>query len=131
MPRHGTLNDRQPPDPDPDPRVLNGDQASDVLDALSSATARHILLALYDAPRPMSEVAEEVDTSVQNAKYHLDNLERADLVEVADTWYSSKGAEMDVYAPASGPLVLFAGESDGGGTTDIAGNEGPNAVPRP
>jgi hypothetical protein len=53
-----------------------------------------------------------VDTSLQNAQYHLGNLEDAGLIEVADTVYSEKGREMNRYAPADRPLVVFAGREE-------------------
>ncbi|QLH82548.1 ArsR/SmtB family transcription factor [Halosimplex pelagicum] len=84
--------------------------AEEVFDALGSETARSLLLELHDEPRPASELAEAVDTSVQNAQYHLTKLVAADLVEGVDTWYSESGSEMTVYAPADESLVLFAGE---------------------
>lgn len=97
-------------DVESDPEVLDLDQAGDALDALSSETARAVLTALYESPSPVSEIAKQVDTSLQNVEYHLGRLEDAGLVEAADTWYSSRGREMDVYAPTSAPLVLFAGD---------------------
>ncbi|WP_436909596.1 ArsR/SmtB family transcription factor [Halosimplex marinum] len=84
--------------------------ADEVFDALGSETARSLLLALHEEPRPASDLAEAVDTSVQNVQYHLTKLEAADLVEGVDTWYSESGSEMTVYAPADESLVLFAGE---------------------
>ncbi|MFC7135949.1 ArsR/SmtB family transcription factor [Halobaculum litoreum] len=96
---------------DRDPRVIgvDGDDADAVLAALSSETARAILSTLHDSPGPASDVADRVDTSLQNAQYHLKRLREAGVVEVTDTVYSQKGREMDVYAPADGPLVLVAG----------------------
>lgn len=79
---------------------------------LASSTARDILLALYDEPAPASVVADQIDSSIQNVQYHLDRLKAADLVEVVDTWYSSKGIEMDVLAPANEPLVITAGDAE-------------------
>ncbi|QZY01019.1 winged helix-turn-helix domain-containing protein [Halobaculum rubrum] len=105
-------------DGDRDPRVIgvDGDDADDVLAALSSDTARAILSALHDSPGPASDVADRVDTSLQNTQYHLKRLREAGVVEVVDTAYSQKGREMDVYAPADGPLVLVAGpESEASG----------------
>lgn len=84
--------------------------AEEVFDALGSETARTLLLELHEEPRPASELAEAVDTSVQNVQYHLTKLVAADLVEGVDTWYSESGSEMTVYAPADESLVLFAGE---------------------
>jgi len=89
---------------------IREDAADEVFEALSSGTAREILAALYEDPDTASSVADRVDTSLQNASYHLEKLVDADLVEVADTWYSEQGREMKVYAPASDSLVLFASD---------------------
>lgn len=99
---------------EPDPRVigLDSDDASDLLAALSAGTARDLLAALHDEPATPSALAQRVDTSLQNAQYHLRKLEDADLIEVIDTCYSAKGREMSVYAPADRPLVVFAGRED-------------------
>jgi DNA-binding transcriptional ArsR family regulator len=96
-----------------DPRVveLEGEDADAVFGALSSATARRIVAYLHEEPRTQSDLAEAVDTSVQNVRYHLDKLEAAGLVEVVDTWYSSRGNEMKVYAPADGALIVSGDES--------------------
>ncbi|MDG5778870.1 helix-turn-helix domain-containing protein [Haloarculaceae archaeon H-GB2-1] len=96
------------------PRVVGVDSedADELLAALSSGTARRILSELHDEPVPPSKLAERVDTSLQNAQYHLENLEDAGAVEVVDTVYSEKGREMDVYAPADRPLVIYAGDEE-------------------
>lgn len=95
-----------------EPRLVDLDEAAadEVFDALGSETARTLLLELHAEPRPASELAEAVDTTVQNVQYHLTKLEAADLVTQVDTWYSESGTEMAVYAPADEALVLFAGE---------------------
>ena len=97
-----------------DPRVLgvDSDDADDLLGALSSDTARDLLSELHDDPATASELSERVDTSLQNAQYHLGNLEEANLIESVDTIYSEKGREMTVYAPTDQPLVLFAGREE-------------------
>lgn len=89
---------------------IREDAADEVFEALSSGTAREILAALYEDPDTASSVADRVDTSLQNASYHIEKLVDADLLEVADTWYSEQGREMKVYAPASDSLVLFASD---------------------
>ncbi|WP_232688066.1 ArsR/SmtB family transcription factor [Halobacterium zhouii] len=89
---------------------IREDAADDVFEALSASTAREILMALYQEPDTASGVADVVDTSLQNATYHLEKLVDAELVEVADTWYSEQGREMKVYAPANESLVLFASD---------------------
>lgn len=105
--------------PDPktsrEPRLVDIDDeetADKVFAALSSDTARHILSELYKGPATASDLAEAVDTSLQNARYHLEKLQSAGLIEAVDTWYSSRGTEMTVYAPASDPLVVTAGAEE-------------------
>ncbi|MBV0925622.1 helix-turn-helix domain-containing protein [Halomicroarcula limicola] len=106
------LPSRDPAVPDAEPRVIGVDSedADDVLSALSSETARNLLAALNREPAPPAELADRVDTSLQNAQYHLKKLEKAGAVEVVDTAYSEKGREMDVFAPANQPLVICAGD---------------------
>lgn len=96
------------------PRVVgvDSDRADALMSALSSGTARQLLTELHEDPAPPSELADRVDTSLQNAQYHLQNLEEAGAVEVVDAAYSEKGREMDIYAPADRPLVIFAGEEE-------------------
>ncbi len=102
--------DTEPPDANPRVIGVDSEDAEDVLAALSSGTAREMLSVLHDKPAPPSRLADEVDTSLQNAQYHLEKLETAGAVKVVDTAYSEKGREMDVYAPADQPLVIFAGD---------------------
>lgn len=94
---------------------LSEEAADEVFETLSSSTARQILSLLYEEPRPAAPLAEATDTTVQNVRYHLDNLQEAELITVADTWYSEKGTEMDVYAPTESALVVAAGRES---TTD-------------
>jgi DNA-binding transcriptional ArsR family regulator len=97
-----------------DPRVigLDSEDADDLLSALSSDTAREVLATLHEEPDTPANVADRVDTSLQNAQYHLGSLEDAGLIEVVDTVYSEKGREMNRYAPADRPLVVFAGAEE-------------------
>ncbi|WP_254525164.1 ArsR/SmtB family transcription factor [Natrinema caseinilyticum] len=95
------------------PRIvdLEGEDADAVFAALSSTTARQIYARLDDEPGTPSDIADAVDSSIQNVRYHLENLEDAGLVEVIDTWYSSRGNEMSVYATMDGPLIVTSDES--------------------
>ncbi|ELY94343.1 hypothetical protein C482_18582 [Natrialba chahannaoensis JCM 10990] len=98
-------------DPETEPKLvsLTDSEADHILSSVSSTTARTILALLYEEPRTASDLADHLDASVQNVSYHLERLVDADLVVVTGTWYSSQGREMDVYAPANGSLVLYAG----------------------
>ena len=99
--------------PDEQLRVLDvaGEETDEVLDALSSDTSRAMYRTLFEEPATPSEIADRVDTSVQNVNYHVSNLQAAGLVEPIDTRYSQKGNEMTVYGPATDPLV-FVGNRD-------------------
>lgn len=99
-----------------EPRILDiqTDDADAVFGALSSETARRVYGLVADEPRTASDIADELDSSIQNIRYHLDNLKEAGLVEVVDVWYSSRGSEMDVYGTVDGPLVVMAGDDETG-----------------
>lgn len=96
---------------------LDSEDTDELISSLASGTARSILVELHETPSTASEVATAVDTSVQNVRHHLDNLTDAGLVHVAETRYSTKGREMDVYAPVDEQLVVFVGSE----RTDDAG----------
>jgi DNA-binding transcriptional ArsR family regulator len=91
---------------------LDDDEAETLIGSLSSDTARSVLTALHEEPRTASELAEEVDTSLQNVRHHLNNLAEADLIEATETRYSVKGREMKVYSPVNESLVVCVGDSE-------------------
>lgn len=90
---------------------LTADATETVFEALGSETGRSILAALEDEPATASDIADRVDTSLQNVQYHLNNLQEANLVDDVGTWYSSKGKEMTVYSPTIDRLEFRLGES--------------------
>lgn len=105
-------------EPDRDPSIVALEEAGAVFEALASATAREIVSALSEDPLSPADLADRTGTSVQNVHYHLDRLADGDVVEVVDTWYSSRGVEMDVYALAARPVVVCVG----GPADDAAGS---------
>lgn len=88
---------------------LGDDETAVVFDALATDCTVAILRALFVEPMTTGDVADTVETSVQNASYHLQKLEDAGLIEVVDTWYSSRGLEMAVYAPPADRVVVDLG----------------------
>jgi len=99
--------------PDATPAVVDvaDEDAGELVDALSSETARELFSALHDDPAPPSELARDLDTSVQNVHYHLSKLQSAGVVESVGTRLSEKGNEMTVYGPAADPIVFVGGSS--------------------
>lgn len=97
-----------------DPRIIGVDDESmdEVFDALSSDTARTILSEIYSDAVTPSEIRNRTDLSLQTISYHLSSLENAALIQVAGTEYSEKGREMNVYAPADDPCVVFVGTQE-------------------
>lgn len=97
-----------------DPSVLYVDnqETREIVSVLSTDTAYGIFQLLNQQPSTSSEIASEMDLSVQNTSYHLHNLEEVGLIEVVDTCYSEKGREMDVYAPTRDPKVVVLGTDD-------------------
>lgn len=90
---------------------LSSEEADEVFAVLSSSTARRTLAALHDEPRTASDLAENLDLSLQNVGYHLGNLRDAGLIEVVDTWYSETGNEMKVYAPTATAVMVLSDRS--------------------
>ena len=89
---------------------LGDDEAARLINCLSTDTARSTLAALQRDPASASELAEAVDTSVQNVRHHLNSLRDAGLVRVIGTKYSVKGREMNVYGTTEDSLVVCVGE---------------------
>jgi DNA-binding transcriptional ArsR family regulator len=92
--------------------TVDSDTPSDVLRTLSSETAQAILGTLGDEPKPVSEIAEAVGTSMQNVQYHIERLLKVNLIEPVDVWYSAKGREMSVYALTAEELLVQFGDDD-------------------
>jgi DNA-binding transcriptional ArsR family regulator len=92
--------------------TVSRDSQAEALQALSSGTAQAILGALDGDPKTTSEIAEVVDTSIQNVHHHLRRLEENDLVKPVETWYSVKGREMTVYALTAEKLVVQFGTTE-------------------
>ena len=75
-------------------------------------------------------VRPRTDTTLQNVHYHLDRLAEGGVVDVVDTWYSSRGVEMDVYALAAQPVVVCVGDPDEA-LTDAPDTSGSDAALAP
>lgn len=96
---------------DPDSKVIaiDEEEVDAILGSIGSETARQILAALYEEPRTMSELADELDSSVQNVDYHLQKFEDAGVVEAVDTLNPDHGRATTLWAPIYDPIVVMAG----------------------
>jgi len=125
--------DEQEDETHPDVLTIDDEKTDEVLSSVSSETARQILTSVHDAPKIPIDLAEELDTTTQNIRYHLENLEGAGLVEVTDVCYSEKGREMYVYEPSDAPsMLVFGRETDGPRMrkvlTKVSSSVGPAAI---
>lgn len=94
-------------DCDPDRRTISVTLSDEtVIEAIGSATARRILTILRESPRPVSNIAAELDASIQSISYHVDRLEAAGVVTTVATTYSEKGKTMDIYAATTSEIVI-------------------------
>jgi predicted ArsR family transcriptional regulator len=113
--------------------TIDDEKTDEVLSSVSSETAREILTSVHDSPKIPIDLADELGTTTQNVRYHLDNLEQAGLVEVCDVCYSEKGREMSVYQPSDTPsMLVFGKETDGPRMrkvlTKVSSSVGPAAI---
>ena len=88
---------------------LEGEEAARLINCLTADTARSTLTTLQRGSATASELADAVDTSLQNVRHHLERLRDAGLVRVVGTRYSVKGREMKVYGTTEDSLVVCVG----------------------
>ncbi|WP_255193354.1 ArsR/SmtB family transcription factor [Natronobeatus ordinarius] len=89
---------------------LDDEEADKLFDALGSETSRAVLAACYERGRTRSELADDLETSIQNVGYHVDKLESAGLLEPVETRYGENGREVRVYEPSKRAVIVAAGE---------------------
>lgn len=124
---------KEEPESNRDVLTIDDEKTDEVLSSVSSETAREILTSVHDSPKIPIDLADELGTTTQNVRYHLDNLEQAGLVEVCDVCYSEKGREMSVYQPSDTPsMLVFGKETDGPRMrkvlTKVSSSVGPAAI---
>lgn len=74
---------------------------------LANDTGRVILQKLHESPLTISELAKVLNISVQLVAYHIERMEKADLVEVKESLLSQKGKEMKKYQLAKMAILLI------------------------
>ena len=99
------------PGPLPDVRDVivlepGGEQAQKIAKAMGSQTAGDILQLLKTGPKTSTEVTDQLGIPMGTAKYHIENLLDAGLIEVTKTKYSVKGREVKVYGLKDQLLIV-------------------------
>jgi DNA-binding transcriptional ArsR family regulator len=83
-----------------------GEQAQKIAKAMGSQTAGDILQLLKTGPKTSTEVTDQLGIPMGTAKYHIENLLDAGLIEVTKTKYSVKGREVKVYGLKDQILIV-------------------------
>ncbi len=74
------------------------EKAQNIVKAISHQNAGELMQLLSTAgPMKLSDIASRMGLSTNAAKYHVENLRNAGLIEISNTRYSVKGKKMKVY----------------------------------
>ena len=74
------------------------EKSQNIVKAISHQNAGELMQLLSaEGPMKLSDIASRLDLSTNAAKYHVENLMNAGLIEIANTRYSVKGKKMKVY----------------------------------
>ena len=88
------------------------DQAKLIARAMASQTASDILGVLRGGEYTSSEIADQLSIPITTVTYHIENLARANLIEVAKTRWSPKGREVKVYGLRDQVVIVAPGTQD-------------------
>lgn len=80
--------------------------------AIASPLAGEILRRFASGPMTLSRISEELSVPINTAKYHVENLLEAGLLEVVDTRYSEKGREMKLYGLRNQVVIVAPRRAD-------------------
>jgi DNA-binding transcriptional ArsR family regulator len=74
------------------------EKAQNIVKAISHQNAGELIQLLSTTgPMKLSDIATQMGLSTNAAKYHVENLRNAGLIEISNTRYSVKGKKMKVY----------------------------------
>ncbi|HVP97578.1 winged helix-turn-helix domain-containing protein [Methanoregula sp.] len=90
------------------------EKAQNIVKAISHQNAGDIMALLSaEGPMKLSDIASRMELSTNAAKYHVENLKNAGLIEIANTRYSVKGKKMKVYRLKNQVFIVAPGVSSG------------------
>jgi PAS domain S-box-containing protein len=84
-----------------DPVFLEpGDEKTqDIIRAISHKTAGVVVQILStEGPLSLADIADRLEISLNSAKYHIENLMKAGILEISRTRYSVKGKKVKIYS---------------------------------
>jgi DNA-binding transcriptional ArsR family regulator len=74
------------------------EKAQNIVKAISHQNAGDVMQILsLEGPLRLSDISERLGMSLNAAKYHIENLMNAGLLEIANTRYSVKGKKVKIY----------------------------------
>ena len=74
------------------------EKAQNIVKAMSHQNAGEVVQLLSTGgPLRLSDIAERLDISLNAAKYHIENLMTAGILEISNTRYSVKGKKVKIY----------------------------------
>ncbi|MDP3563005.1 MAG: helix-turn-helix domain-containing protein [Methanoregula sp.] len=74
------------------------EKAQNIVKAMSHQNAGDVVQLLsQEGPLRLSDISERMHISMNAAKYHIENLKNAGILEVSDTRYSVKGKLIKIY----------------------------------
>ncbi|MDD1694581.1 MAG: helix-turn-helix domain-containing protein [Methanoregula sp.] len=74
------------------------EKAQNIVKAMSHQNAGEVVQLLStEGPLRLSDIAERLDISLNAAKYHIENLMTAGILEISNTRYSVKGKKVKIY----------------------------------
>ena len=89
-----------------------GEKAQKIAKAMASQTACDILRFIGEGQKTSTEISEHLSLPMNTAKYHIENLLDAGLINVSATKYSVKGREVKVYSLTNQLLIVAPRQSN-------------------
>jgi DNA-binding transcriptional ArsR family regulator len=86
-------------------------RAQKIAKAMASQTASDILQLLAEGPISLTDITERLSIPMNTAKYHVENLLEAGLIQITETKYSVKGREVKVYSLTNQLLIVAPRQS--------------------
>lgn len=88
------------------------DRAKMIAKAMASKTANDILGILKNSEYTSSEIANTLSIPITTATYHIENLIKAEMIEVVRTRWSPKGREVKIYSVKDQLVIVAPGKTD-------------------